>query len=288
MSKKPTLEEYLNHKLAKSSAENYLFTINHFLKMNPKAKRYRYVDLVNWLAETRKQYPNIQTSIRILSSIKQYYDYLVWTEQRNDNPSQTLTVKRGGNHTIQLQDLFTSSELEQLLNRENRYTDLLNRNKVLISFMIYQALTSQEVIQLNIDSVDLDLGIVTVKHNGKLKRELKLKPNQILLLDRYIHQTRPKMLRGNTSKLILNKLGKPISVDGINSVFNQLALLFPEKKLNPQTIRMSVISNWVNEKRIPLETVQQWAGHKWPSSTEKYRRTDSNEQRKLINQFFPI
>lgn len=289
MSRKLTLEQYLKGKLAKTSADNYLFTINHFLKMNPKAKRYKYVDLVNWLAQTTKRYPNIQTSIRILSAIKKYYDYLVWTGQRNDNPCQTLTIKKGGDHQIQFQNLFTSSELEMLLKRENRYADLLDRNKVLISLMIYQGLTSEEVMRMDVDDVDLDAGKITLKQPRKQsERELELKPNQIRVLDRYINETRVDMAKGKTSKLILNKLGKPISVSGINSVFDQLALLFPDRKLNPRSVRMSVISNWINEKKIPLEIVQEWAGHKWPSSTEKYRRPDSNEQRKLINQFFPI
>lgn len=289
MKKTITIEEYLNQsKLTRASAANYLYTIEHFLKMHPKAKRYKYSDLVNWLAETRKRYENIQTSIRILSAIKKYYQYLVWTGQRNDDPSQTLTVKVGGNHSIQVQDLFTSSELELLLNRENRYANLLDRNKVLLSLMIYQGLTSDEAIRLDVDNVDLDAGTVYVKGSSKLnRRTLELRPSQIRLLDRYIHETRTRMKRSNTSKLILNKLGRPISVSGINAVFDQLALLFPDRNLNPRTVRMSVIAGWINEKGLPLETVQELAGHKWPSSTEKYRRPNDSEQRRLINQFFP-
>lgn len=289
MNKIPTLEQYLIQRLAKTSVANYLYTIEHYLKTNPKAKRYKYQDLVNWLAEVRRQYPNIQTSIRILSAIKKYYEFLVWTGQRNDNPCQTLTVKVGGNHSIQTQDLFTSSELEMLLNRENRYKDLLDRNKVLISLMIYQGLTSDEVIRLDVDNIDLDAGTVCVKGSSKLnRRTLELRPNQIRILDRYINETRPQMKRANTSKLILNKLGKPITVEGLFAVVETMTALFPVRKLNPRTIRMSVISNWINERKYSLETVQELAGHKWPSSTEKYRRPDENEQRKLINQFFPI
>ena len=126
-----------------------------------------------------------------------------------------------------------------------------------------------------------------MKGSSKLnRRSLKLKSKQMLLFDRYIHQIRPKMKRSTTSKLILNKLGKPISVSGINSIFDQLALLFPDRNLNPRAVR--VIAGWINEKKLPLETVQELWSHKWPSSTEKYRRPNDGEQHKLINQFFPI
>ncbi|WP_317168255.1 tyrosine-type recombinase/integrase [Flavobacterium silvaticum] len=278
--------------MAKASAANYLHTINHFLKMHPKAKRYNYLDLVEWLAGVRNQDKTVQTAIRELSAIKKYYQYLIWSGQRNDDPSQTLTVKQGGQHQIQFQDLFTSSELELLLNRENRYRDLLDRNKVLLSLLIYQGLTSDEVIRLNVRNIDLDNGLVKVKASPKLReRTLKLQPQQILLFERYITQTRDRMMKRKavkTSKLILNKLGDPITVEGIFAVTEQLKALFPERKLNPRTIRMSVIANWMNEKKMPLEAVQEMAGHNWPSSTEKYLKVDSNQQRELINRYFPI
>ncbi len=292
MKKTVTIGEYLYQEMAKASAANYLHTINHFLKIHPKAKRYKYLDLVNYLADVRQRYPNTQTSIRILSAIKRYYEYLESTGQRNDNPCQTLTVKVGSNHSIQFQDLFTSSELEMLMSRENRYRDLLDRNKVLISLIIYQGLTSDELIRLDVGNINLDAGTVRVKGSSKLLgRTLQLKPQQILLLDRYIHHTRGQMMKrkaNKTSKLILNKLGEPITVEGIFAVIEPLAALFPDRKLNPRTIRMSVISNWMNERKLPLETVQDLAGHRWPSSTEKYRRPNDNERRKLINQYFPI
>jgi hypothetical protein len=46
-----------------------------------------------------------------------------------------------------------------------------------------------------------------------------------------------------TDKLLLNKLGKPISVDDVHAVIDQLKALFHDRKHNPKTIRMSVICN---------------------------------------------
>ncbi|RZJ36583.1 MAG: integrase [Flavobacterium sp.] len=287
--KQPTLSEFLHQWLAPQSVQNYLYTIENFLKLHPKAKRYMYKDMVNYLAAVRVMYPNIQTTIRILSAIKKYYDFLVWTGQRTDHPCQTLTVKTGSNHSIQLQDLFTSIELEMLMQRENRYRHLENRNKVLLSLLIYQGLTSDEIIRLDVDNIDLDNATVLVKGSNKLhRRTLFLQAKQIQLLSKYIHHTRPEMLRSKTSKLIITKLGHPITVDSINAMVEPLAALFPDRNLNPRSIRMSVIANWMNEKKLPLEQVQELAGHKWPSTTEKYRKMDNLKQRELINSYFPL
>ena len=284
----PTLEMYLNEMLTTKTAESYLYTINHFVNTNPKAKRYRFKDMVNYMEQISQKQSNPQYRIRILSAIKKYYDYLIITGQRSDHPCKKLNIKRNSTQAIQTQDLFSSEELQLLLQRENRYWFLELRNRVLLSLLIFQGLSSEEIIRLELKDIDLDNGTIYIKASKNLnRRTLELKPKQILPLSKYIDEVRPKMLMVKTDKLILNKLGKPISVDGIHSIFDQLKELFPDKKLSPQTIRMSVICNWLNEKRYSLEHTQELAGHKWIGTTEKYIKVDSKNERELINRFFP-
>ena len=48
-------------------------------------------------------------------------------------------------------------------------------------------------------------------------------------------------------------------------------------------IRGSVISYWLNDRKLPLEDVQVMAGHGYPSTTEKYKNPNTHEQREAIN-----
>lgn len=282
------IEDYLKQHLSVKTTESYLYTINHFIKTNPKAKRYKFQDILNYMDEVGQKQSNIQYRVRILSAIKQYYNYLVFIGIRNENPCKKINIKTKNNHAIQTQDLFTSAELELLLQRENRYWFLELRNQVLLSLLIYQGLTSDEIASLELKNIDLDLGTVYIKASKNLnRRTLELKPKQILPFSKYIDEVRPKMLMTTTNKLILNKLGKPISIDGVGSVIDSLKGLFPDRKLNPQTIRMSVICNWLNEKEYSLEKTQNLAGHKWIGTTEKYFKTNSESARILINKYFP-
>ena len=287
--KTPTLEMFLNEMLTTKTAESYLYTINHFIKTNPKAKRYKFKEVVNYMEQISQKQSNPQYRIRILSAIKKYYDYLVVSGQRNDHPCKKLTIKKSNSQAVQLQDLFSSKELELLLERENRYWFLKTRNQVLIGLLIYQGLTNEEIIRLELKDIDLDHGTIYVKASKNLnRRTLELKPKQIIPLSKYIDEVRPKMLMIKTDNLVLNKLGKPISNDGISSVIEPLKNLYPDRKLSPQSIRMSVIMNWLNEKKLTLEQVQQLAGHKWPGTTEKYIKVDANAERELINKYFPV
>jgi integrase/recombinase XerD len=224
----------------------------------------------------------------ILSALKKYYDYLVMSGYRSDHPCKRLNIKIKGNQTIQVQELFNSMELQLLMERENRYKYLDVRNNVLISLLIYQGLASDEIVRLTVKDIDLDNGTIYIKGSANLnKRKLELVPKQMILFSNYINETRPVMKRCTTDKLMLTKLGKPITVDSIHAMTEPLRGLFPDRKLNPQTIRMSVICNWLNEKNIPLERVQELAGHKWPGTTEKYIKVNSSQQRELINRYFP-
>lgn len=184
--------------------------------------------------------------------------------------------------------MFSNAELQLLLERENRYQYLDVRNNVLLSRLIYQGITSDEIIRLTVQDVDLEHGIVYIKGSANLnKRTMDLLPRQMILFFKYTNETREKLLRCESDKLIINKLGKPISVDGVHAMIEPLKSLFTDRKLNPQTIRMSVICNWLNEKKLPLEKVQELAGHKWPGTTEKYFKMNSLQQRKMINRYFP-
>jgi integrase/recombinase XerD len=77
-------------------------------------------------------------------------------------------------------------------------------------------------------------------------------------------------------------------VDDINYLIETFKPLFPDRNLNPLNIRNSVIYNLLNVKRIPLEQVQLFVGHKWISTTARFLQAPMDEQRLLINKLHPL
>lgn len=277
---------YENH--SPNTAKNYLFEINHFLVANPKARFYKHSDIVKWVESLIDKYPAVNTRIRMLCAVKRYYDYLLFIGKRNDQPCKSLRIRRRRTQ-IQTQDLFTPIELQLLMNRPNRYRHLDSRNKIIISLLIIQGLSSEELTDLNISNVDFDSGTINIKATRTISgRELELSKYQITLLENYIFNTRPQLIKVKTNRLILNKLGKPISIEGIFAVIETMKAIFPDKILNPERIRMSMISHWLNDRRLPVEEVMDLSGLKWPSSVLMYRRIDIDAQREIINKLHPL
>ena len=287
-----SIEQFLYRKHTKQSAKSYLFVIDNFLATNPRAAKYQYSDIIKHFAELRPRYPNIATLNSMLAGIKRYYDYLVETKQRNDHPCRMFRIKGEGvakKRQVQFQDLFTSAELEMLLKRENRYEHLKLRNKIIISFLIYQAMTSEDVMRVDLKDVDMDKGSVYIKSSAKLaSRTLPLTQLQQEYIEHYLHRDRKQLLKVQTDRLIIGHRGIPETVEAIGGMLEPMRKLYPERNLNAQVIRQSVIANWLNKNKYPLEQVQLMAGHRWPSSTVKYRRKDMEEQREKINLWHPL
>ncbi len=282
------IQQFIRQNHSASTTENYLFEIQHFLETNPRARYYKHADIVKWAEGLIDRYPVVATRIRKLSAIKQYYYYLVFTGKRCDHPCNHLSIKRK-RCPIQTQNLFTPDELSLLHNRPNRYKHLDCRNTVVISLLINQGITSRELTELNTTDVDIDSARITIKGSRTIAgRQLQLTDEQVTMLETYLEQVRPKLIKSNTRRLILGKQGLPISVDGINSIIETCKPLFPHKTLNPETIRMSVIANWLNLKKFPVEEVLDLSGLKWASSAMAYKSLNIDYGRELLNRLHPL
>ena len=204
MKKKEPFEFYLNRYYTPQTVKSYVFTVSNFIKNHPNAVKFQHKDIVSYLADLGGKIPSVVTRNTMLCAIKKYYDYLIAIKTRNDHPCKTMRIK-GENIAkrtqVQFQELFTAQELETLLDRENRYKYLELRNKLIISFLIYQGLTCEEITQLNIGNIDYDAQTVYIKPTRRLRsRTVQLKPNQINWLHVYLKHHRNKLAKTPTKR----------------------------------------------------------------------------------------
>lgn len=285
-----SFEKYL-HQMGhtKTTVKSYLFANKVFLLDNPNPENFTYKDVVNYLNAKSQDYDNSNTKVYLLNGMKKYFDYLVEIGRRDDHPCKNFHLRNLRKREVIHQDLFTSAELELLMDREERYADLKQKNQVITSLLIYQGLNSAEIAALNLSHIDLDAGTVFVKASKKIsQRHLELNNRQYRLFDRYLNEGRKNLLREDTNAFILGKLGKRITVDDVHYIVSTAKGLFPDRNLTPAAIRQSVIANWLNEKKIPLEQAQIMAGQKWISTTQRYRQANMEEEREMMNKWFPL
>ena len=282
------LQDYLNKRHTKGTAERYLRDIQIYRKANPNHKTATYSDIIDYIGKLREQYKNPQSVRTILYSLKKYYSFLVYVKERKDHPCKFINLKDKQNRNIQLQDLFTTAELEQLLERKERYINLKTKNQVVLSLLIYQGLTTGELTRIELKDLDLEKAEIYIKSSSKLNsRTLKLKSKQILIFHKYITEVRPKIIKRESNILIINKLGNPETGEQISYLVSTFKHLFSDRNLNPKTIRQSVITNLLKAGN-DLRIIQVFSGHKYPSATEKYKQTNVEELKKEVQKYHPL
>jgi integrase/recombinase XerD len=288
--KKMSLEEYLKEHYTIKTVAVYSADIENYKANTANTDTAEHKDIVHYIGKLRKRYSNAKTVSRILSSIKAYYSFLSHSGQRKDNPAQSIQLRDKQNRDIQLQDLFTEKELESLLERQERYVLLASRNKVLIGLLIYQGFLPTELENLKITDVDLNEGTVYTKGAAKTNaRTLKLKTGQIMVLHAYLTEIRPQLVKGSfTQSLLIGARAEPMKGEDITKhIKRSFKGRFTDRKVNCQSIRQSVITNLLKAGN-DLRIVQVFAGHKNPSTTEKYKQSDTEALKTAIERFHPM
>ncbi|MBN9294997.1 MAG: tyrosine-type recombinase/integrase [Flavobacteriia bacterium] len=288
--KQATLLNFVEKELAfKYTAEtviSYMYTIRRFLSQFPKAERLKLTDIEGYFADLKIQGKSSEYRKAILAGIKAFYDCYLELGMVKEHPCRTYRISEKKPKGKDFSAFLNLEEMETLFNlKEERYRYVGNRNKAMIGLLIYQGMTSKELINLSVNNIDLDAGIVNIKGQGKnTDRTLELKPSQITVLMRYIEDDRKHLLKNSTTnKLFLGMRGTPMTVNALHEFISRLGGTFGNKEVSPKNIRRSVISNWLNVRNISLEHVQIMAGHRYPSTTEQYINPNTQEQREAVS-----
>lgn len=243
-----------------------------------------------------------------LGVIKQFFYYQIEQEIRTENPVAHLKIR--GIKSQKLYPILSPQELEQIYSsyatpteedpKANRnwfttYKLGSERNKVILSLLINQGLTTTEINNLELNDLKLREGEIYIKGSRRSnERTLKLKSNQIMDLMEYQFKTRSEFLKYQKEEAKQLFLGTPTvgktKVEAENSlqIWKGLTKTIREqhpKFINFKQVRASVITKWL--KQYNLREVQYMAGHRYISSTEKYLINNTEDLQSAIDQFHP-
>jgi site-specific recombinase XerD len=288
-----TLKQYLQNEYSKTSIGGYENMINRFLlALGNKAEQGTYTDVLDYIGLLREQNLHPKSLRNNLFAIKIYYRFLVTTGKRNDHPCLYLNLKDQINRAIQVESLYPKETLETLYESwESKNKVNQTRDKIIISLLVYQALTVLEISQIKTSNINLENGTVYIKANVKNKqRTLSLKPKQILLFHNYLkNEYKQYRNRQKPSKrvdyFLLSEEGLQLWSGGINRMINQEK--DKQNKLIPLKIRQSVIAHLLKENN-DIRIVQEFAGHRRTSSTEAYKQTGLEELKMAIDKLHPL
>jgi integrase/recombinase XerD len=222
-----------------------------------------------------------------ISTFKQFYNYLIEIKKREENPASELRIKNQMHKVVY--DIIKYEDLESLYKSYPAKGITGKRNKSVIGLMVYQGVNTCELQALEINDLKLEEGKIYIPATNRSNhRTLKLEAHQIVQLQNYLLQVRPALVMMNdhtTDKLFFTTGGS----DRLSNSFTKMSHII--KAINPsikdlRQIRASVIAYWY--KSHNTRQVQYMAGHRYVSSTEKYRTDKLESLQEQLEKIHPI
>ncbi len=224
------------------------------------------------------------TLSRNLASIKNFYAYLVSSGFLERTPVVDVHVDRGEK---KLPQILTGREIELLL-QQPALTDAKGyRDKAMLETMYATGIRVTELIELNVEDVNLELGLVKCGGSNK-SRSIPLYPAALRALSAYLWYVRSGMLADPSEKaLFVNVSGTRMSRQGFWKIlkhYQQTANI--EKEITPHTLRHSFAVHLL-ENGADLGSLQELMGHSDISSTQLYTQMVNQKLKSVYERCHP-
>ena len=243
------------------------------------------LNISDYLTYLRSQGKSGATASRTLASLKNFYSYAVSTGFLEESPvSSDIHVERGEK---KLPQILTGKEVELLLAQPVCLDAKGFRDKAMLEVMYATGIRVTELIDLDVDDVNLELGIIKCR-NAKKSRAIPLYPAAMRALNVYLREVRTVMLADPMEKaLFVNVSGARMSRQGFWKIlkFYQTKAGI-EKDITPHTLRHSFAVHLL-ENGADLNSLQELMGHSDISSTQVYTHMINQKLKSVYEKCHP-
>lgn len=226
------------------------------------------LNITHYLDTLQEQGKSGATASRSLASLKNFYSYAVSTGFLEASPvSDEIHVERGEK---KLPQILTGKEVELLLSQPTCVDAKGYRDKAMLEVMYATGMRVTELIDLNVEDVNLDLGMIKCA-SSKKSRVIPLYPAALQALAVYIREVRGLLISDAQERaLFVNVSGSRMSRQGFWKILKfYQAKAGIEKDITPHTLRHSFAVHLL-ENGADLDSLQELMGHSDISSTQMY------------------
>jgi integrase/recombinase XerD len=274
--------------LAPLTVEAYAQDLAGLVSFLPERQDWRAItleDLQHFLADLEKQGVGPRSRARKLSSIRQFFRFLLREGQTDHNPLEWLNspkLPKG------LPKVLGLEEVDRLLATPDPATPLGQRDDAMLELLYATGLRVSELVGLTLPQLDLRRGVVRVQGKGSKERLVPMVFRAVEKLQLYLQHIRPVLLKGQKNqRLFLNRSGKGLSRQGFWKIlkgYARQAGLPPH--LSPHTLRHSFATHLLWQG-ADLRALQLLLGHADISTTQIYTHLHTARLQEIHQQAHP-
>ncbi|MFD1063759.1 site-specific tyrosine recombinase [Winogradskyella litorisediminis] len=233
---------------------------------------------------------NPRSQARIISGLRNFFDYLVFEKYREANPVDQIESPRLG---LKLPDTLSIADIDLIisaidLNYQFRGVNLGHRNKAILETLYSCGLRVSELTNLKISDLFFEEGFIKVKGKGNKERFVPIGKNTQKLIDIWLDiRKHIDVKQESKDVLFLNYKGNQLTRAMVFTIIKKLVeKVGLQKTVSPHTFRHSFATHLL-ENGADLRSIQMMLGHESITTTEIYTHIDKSQLNKVINTYHP-
>ncbi|MFE5471464.1 site-specific tyrosine recombinase XerD [Bacillus safensis] len=241
--------------------------------------------IIHYLKQLKEEGKSSKTSVRHLSSIRSFHQFLLREKVTTDDPSWNIETQKTERT---LPKVLSLGEVEKLLDTPNQHTPFDYRDKAMLELLYATGIRVSEMLDLTLADVHLTMGFIRCFGKGRKERIVPIGEAAASAIEEYIEKGRSKLLKKQPSdSLFLNHHGKKMSRQGFWKNLKKRAIEAGiQKELTPHTLRHSFATHLL-ENGADLRAVQEMLGHADISTTQIYTHVTKTRLKDVYHKFHP-
>jgi len=242
-------------------------------------------DISEYLAHCFQQGASASSSARLLSTLRQFYGYLIRTGQRLNDPCCGIKSPKIGKL---LPEIFSEDEVGRLLDAPPEDTALGLRDKTMLELLYATGMRVSELVELNIHQINFNQGCVRVTGKGNKERLIPIGEEALDWLNRYFAESRPNLLGvRHSDSVFVTKRGSGMTRQAFWYLIKRYGLKAGiTRHFSPHTLRHAFATHLLNHG-ADLRAVQLLLGHSDLSTTQIYTHVADQRLKSLHAQYHP-
>jgi integrase/recombinase XerD len=242
------------------------------------------LDIVKYLGKLREDGISPRSSGRKLTAIRMFYRFLNAEGHIRNNPTILVDLPKG---ISRLPKAMSLDDVERLLSSPDTKTSLGMRDKAMLELLYATGVRVSELVSLKVRDVNLDAGFLMAFGKGSKERVVPIGESAQGWVKDYISNGRPKLYKGESEYLFINRSGKPLSRQGFWKVIKSCARRARiDAEITPHTLRHSFATHLL-ERGADLRSVQMMLGHADISTTQIYTHVTTERLKELHKKHHP-
>jgi site-specific recombinase XerD len=228
------------------------------------------------------------TVARKLAALRGLFRTQIELGARSENPAELLSSPK---RAQRLPRVLKAPEVATLLDRIPATTPLELRDRALFELAYACGLRAEELVSLDLESVDFDGELVRVEGKGGRTRLVPAGEHCLRALEHYLARGRPLLAVGPLRALFLSKSGRRLSTSDVRRRLRTWARLAARgapalAQAHPHALRHSFATHLL-EGGADLRVIQELLGHASISTTQVYTRVESARLRRAYESSHP-